>query len=248
MTRFRRGAIEDWGVEVRTVSNFLEGIIDWSLLFHTSHHWGRYGLLISSNNRGEIAEYRAFPPAFSNGYGIWRSPCMGGFGPHPTRLEDSEAQSTLSSSIGFLFSPTSNFHIEGVFRYLQEGWPQLGAECNDLGRREWGSWPSSCARCSQSTGGMPISWTEPHRAEFFEREIPSCQPRNWQVFCRLLLNNAHVSGRYLGQVFPILCSHPVKRSRQLSSGSGFETAETLLRNSVLELFSFGKAFSRLDQF
>ena len=52
-----------------------------------------------------------------------------------------------------------------------------------------------------------------------EREIPSCQPRNWQVFCRLLLNNAHVSGRYLGQVFPILCSHPVKRSRELSSGS-----------------------------
>ena len=35
------------------------------------------------------------------------------------------------------------------------------------------------------------------------------------------LISAHVSGRYLGLV-PILCSHPVKRLRKLSSGSGLK--------------------------
>lgn len=68
---------------------------------------------------------------------------------------------------------------------------------------------------------MPISWTAPHRENFGEGD-PIVSIKKLTGILSPALNNAHVSGRYLGQVVPILCSHPVKRSRELSSGSGLK--------------------------
>lgn len=79
---------------------------------------------------------------------------------------------------------------------------------------------------------------------FLEREVPSCQSRNWQVFCRLLWIMLMFLVVILGK-----CSNSVFTSCQKIEGTifrvWFETAETLLRNSILELFSFDKHFQDL---
>lgn len=210
--------------------------IDWSLLFHTSQ-WGRW--FVSCSNRGEVAQLQSISPAspMAMAFGVVHHAWVPSV-PIPPTLRNPKLNPP-SPLLSASFSRRARVSILSVCSasYKSDG-------------------PSSNPSPMTSVGGSERA--DHHRAQdvhnsqevcqflglnlierFLEREILWCQSRNWEVFCRLL---------WIMLIFLVVildnCSNSVFTSSQKIEGTifrvWFETAETLLRSSILELFSYNK--------